>query len=120
MRERIKDKDRLEHILKSLTVLLANKDKYTLEQVENDSLLFFGFVKHLEIIGEAVYKLTKEFRENHPEVEWIPIEGMRHILVHGYYQIDPAQLWDTIQNDLDELQTQIQKLYEEEIIKTGD
>ena len=41
------DKDRLEHILKSLTVLLANKDKYTLEQVENDSLLFFGFVKIL-------------------------------------------------------------------------
>ena len=36
--------------------------------------------------------LTKEFREAHPEVNWRQIEGMRHVLVHGYYNIDPMSL----------------------------
>ena len=39
-------------------------------------------------MGEAVYKLTKEFKESHTETPWRMIEKMRHILVHDYYQIN--------------------------------
>ncbi len=78
MRERVKDKGRLEHILAAIDVLLANKDRYTLDEVKNNPIVFFGFVKHVEIIGEAVYMLTKEFRAAHPEVEWNVIEKMLH------------------------------------------
>ena len=88
MREKIKDKGRLEHILNSINILLENKDKRSFEEVINDPILFYGFVKHVEIIGEAVYMLTKEFRETHPEVEWEVIEGMRHVLplIEKYYR----------------------------------
>lgn len=55
MREKIKDKGRLEHILSSIDILLNNKSKYEFVDVENDHIVFFGFVKHVEIIGEAVY-----------------------------------------------------------------
>lgn len=41
-----------------------------------------------KIVGEAVYKLTKEFKESHTETPWRMIEKMRHILVHDYYQIN--------------------------------
>jgi len=44
--------------------------------------------------------LTKEFRIAHPEVEWEAIEGMRHILVHGYYEISPDKVWAVIEKDL--------------------
>ena len=54
-----------------------------------DPIIFYGYVKQVEIIGEAVYKLTPKFREEHPEVNWDDIEGMRHVLVHGYYKIRP-------------------------------
>jgi len=67
-------------------------------------------VKEVEIIGEAVYMLTKEYRVSHPEVEWNVIEHMRHVLVHGYYTIDPEQLWDTLQNDIPELKPKIEQL----------
>ena len=112
MREAIRDKERLEHMLKSIDVILANKDKYTFEQVCADPIVYFGFVKHVEIIGEACYKLTKEFRAEHPSVDWDAIEGMRHVLVHGYYQISKAQLWETIQNDIAELRTSINELFQ--------
>lgn len=113
MREAIKDKGRLEHILKSVNIILDNKDRFTFEQIKSDPIIFFGFVKQVEIIGEAVYMLTKEFRQSHPEVEWDVIEGMRHILVHGYYQIKPEQLWLTIENDIPALKPHIEKYISE-------
>ena len=114
MREKIKDKGRLEHILSSIDIILNNKNKYEYEDVINDPIVFYGFVKHVEIIGEAVYMLTKEFRETHTEVEWDVIEGMRHVLVHGYYKIKPNQLWNTIENDIPKLKPLI-----ESYIKNG-
>lgn len=89
MRERIKDKGRLEHILKAIDVLLSNKDRYTFDEMVNDPIIFFGFVKHVEIIGEAVYMLTKEFREQHQEVDWEVIEGMRHVLYMAITRSNP-------------------------------
>ncbi len=65
-----------------------------MEQAGKDSIIYFGFVKQVEIIGEVVYMLTREFRNAHPEVEWEAIEGMRHVLVHGYYEITPDKVWN--------------------------
>lgn len=114
MRERINDKGWLRHILSSVNIILDNKDRFNLEKIESDPIVFFGFVKQLEIIGEAVYMLSKEFRNQHKDVEWDVIEGMRHVLVHGYYQIRPTQLWNTIQQDIPVLKPQIESLLDEE------
>lgn len=110
MRERINDKDRLQHILDAIDVLQSGAQRYSLEQIEKDSILYFGFVKQVEIIGEAVYMLTKEFRESHPDIEWDAIEGMRHVLVHGYYEISPDKVWNVIEKDLPILRPKIQDL----------
>lgn len=110
MREPVRDRERLQHILDAITTIESSRNKYaSLEQV-NDPIIYYGFIKHVEIIGEAVYMLSEEFRKAHPEVEWDAIEGMRHVLVHGYYQIDPEQLWDTIDKDIPLLKPQIEKL----------
>ena len=113
MRERVRDKGRLEHILNAIDVLLKNKERYTFDQIVADPIVFYGFVKHVEIIGEAVYMLTKEFSETHTEVDWVVIEGMRHVLVHGYYKIRPKQLWNTIEQDIPELKPLIEQYYNE-------
>ena len=70
-------------------------------------------MKHIEIIGEAVFMLTKEYRNAHDEINWDDIERMRHVLVHGYYKIRPDQLWETIQTDIPELKPIIDRLVEE-------
>lgn len=113
MREKVKDKGRLEHILDAINGILSEKELYTLEQVKESKLLFYGFTKYVEIIGEAVYMLTKEFRECHTDVDWKQIERMRHVLVHGYYMVDPESLWDTIQNDIPELKPYIEQYLDE-------
>lgn len=112
MREKIKDEGRLQHIQSAINQLIEYKDKYEFCEVRDNPIVFYGFVKLVEIIGEAVYMLTKEFRESHSEVNWRQIERMRHILVHGYYAIDPETLWNTVECDIPELEPVIESLLE--------
>ena len=114
MRERIRDKERLVLILTTIDNLTEGRKRYTVEEAEKDVIIFHGFVKQVEIIGEATYKLTKEFRESHPEVEWEVIENMRHVLVHGYFAITPHKVWRVIDNDLPVLRPQIERFIQEE------
>ena len=110
MREKVRDKGRLEHILYACNALLQSKDKYEFEIIKDEPLLFYGFVKLAEIIGEASYMLTKEFRAAHTDIPWEQMIGLRHVLVHGYYTIKPKQLWNIIEKDIPVLKPQIEHL----------
>ncbi len=57
--------------------------------------------------------LTKDLKLTNPEVEWKDIEGMRHFLVHEYYQISNEIIWETIENDLESLKTKVNKIISE-------
>jgi uncharacterized protein with HEPN domain len=77
-----------------------------------DELVQTYFVHHLQILGEAAFKLPDELREEHLEVSWARILGMRHILVHDYFRVDPDIVWAVVENDLPDLKTQIQAIVE--------
>jgi uncharacterized protein with HEPN domain len=66
MREKIRDKSRLEHIIKSIDYIIDFTKGIDFEEFKKDMKLQFAVVKNIEIIGEASYKLSKEFREQHP------------------------------------------------------
>lgn len=100
-------------MLEMATTLAAENGKFTAESIRNDKILFFGLSKMAEIIGEASYKITKEFKATHPEIPWRQIEGMRHILVHGYYSISPELLCDVIGNDIPALIPDLKKCIDE-------
>lgn len=53
-------------------------------------------VRNLEIIGEAAKKLSPEFRQQIPNVEWQRIAGLRDILIHEYFGIDTEIVWDVL------------------------
>ena len=110
MREVIKDRGRLEHMLSAI----ENVEEFTRDILEKDfvnsKLLFFAVVKNIEIVGEATYMLTKEFKQTHSSIPWQVIEKMRHVLVHGYYTISPEKVWETVQEDLPVLKKQITSL----------
>ena len=114
MRERIRDKGRLEHILESIDYIVDFTKGISFEDFKTDMKLRFAIIKNIEIIGEASYMLSKEFREQHPEVPWRKIINSRHILVHGYYQIKLEIIWEIVQKDLLPLRKQIQALYDNE------
>lgn len=109
MREEIRDIERLRHILEQIDTLLPLMTSIKLETLDQDRVRYYGIVKMIEIIGEAAYKLSDGFVDAHPEVPWKVIRGMRHYLVHEYYQVSKEGLWDTLTNDIPELRPFIVK-----------
>jgi uncharacterized protein with HEPN domain len=111
MREKVRDNGRLEHILESIDYILDFTKNATFDDFKTDMKLQFAVIKNIEIIGEASYMLTNEFKEQHTEIPWNKIIGSRHILVHGYYQVKLEIIWNIIQNDLQSLKKQIKTIY---------
>ena len=109
MREPLRDKTRLEHILEAIERLEKYAGSLSREELEADVLRYYGIVKNIEIIGEAANMLTSLFKETHPEVEWRPISNMRNFLVHEYFQVDNDTVWAVIHGDIVELKKHILK-----------
>lgn len=100
MREPLKDPGRLRHMLEMAELLEREKARHSLKAIQEDRILFYGLTKIVEIIGEAAYMITREFKQANPILPWREMEGMRHVLVHGYYTVRPEVLWDVINNDI--------------------
>ena len=109
MREPLKDKTRLEHILDAIDRLEKYASSLSREELEADVLRYYGIVKNIEIIGEAANMLSAQFKDTHTEVEWHPISNMRNFLVHEYFQVDNDTVWAVIHSDIVDLKKQILK-----------
>ena len=107
MREPLKDRVRLEHILTAIDNIFQYTEGKTIQQLDDDTMLFYATVKNIEIIGEAAYHLTKAFCREHPETPWNDVMRMRNILVHDYYKIRLNEVWKVIREDLQPLRNQI-------------
>ena len=93
----------LRHILESLSLISEytsnlSKDTFLASPQGQDAV-----IRRLEVIGEAVRNLPTEFRGEHPEVPWCQIAGMRDVLIHEYFGVDLELTWQTIQDDLPDL-----------------
>ena len=107
MREPVRDKGRLEHMVDAIDNVNEYMQDVSYDVLRGDKMRYHAVVHNIQVVGEAAYKLTKEFCESHPEVPWRHIVSMRHILVHDYYNIDLQEVWNIVANDLSPLRNQL-------------
>lgn len=81
--------------------------------VVGDPHLRRSFVRSLEVIGEATKNLSKDLKDDHPEIEWRKITGMRDKLIHYYFGVDWDIVWDVVKNKLPTFKRQIEALLRE-------
>lgn len=67
----------------------------------------------IEIIGEAASNLSKDFQKKFPEVEWSLLIGMRHKIIHDYFDVDSNLVRSTVEDDIPLLKKQIKKILKE-------
>jgi uncharacterized protein with HEPN domain len=78
-----------------------------------DSKTQDAVVRNLEIIGEAVRTLPEEIRSLRPAVDWRRISGLRNILIHEYFGVDVAIVWDIVQNKVPGLEAAVRTMLAE-------
>jgi len=71
----------------------------------------------LLVIGEAVKRLSAEFREQHPAIPWSLMADMRDHLIHAYDTVDWDEVWTTVTNDIPILLTQLKPLLPQNPVK---
>ena len=103
------DTDRLLDILEAIERIQLHSVKGK-RVFENDEMLQVWMLYHIQIIGEATSKTTKEFQKTYPNVPWAKIIAMRHVLVHDYFGIDLGEVWATVEKDIPPLKVQIKKI----------
>ena len=64
----------------------------------------------LVIIGEALNKVSGEVKSADPDIPWQSIIDLRHFIVHAYWQVDLEIIADIIENRLEPLIGQLDRL----------
>ena len=113
MREPLRDKDRLAHMLAAADRVIRYTAGKAYESLVSDDMMYYAVVKNIEIIGEAANLLSPEFIASHTETPWKQVRGMRNYIVHEYFQIDDVVVWSVVKDDIPVLRQQLLKYINE-------
>lgn len=96
------DPHRIQDILEAIERIERHTDSGR-AAFDSDELVQVWVVRHLQIIGEAANRLSQAARDQQPDVPWREIIGRRHILVHGYFDVDNDLVWSVVERELSSL-----------------
>lgn len=100
----------VEHMLEMARKASSKAHAVSREEFDRDENLRLALTHLLQVIGEAAGRVSGTFKENHPQIPWSAIIGMRHRVVHEYLNVDEDIVWDTGRNDLPELISQLESV----------
>ncbi len=103
-------RDLLEDILEECRFLVSQREGLDLASFLSDEVKKRAFARSVEIIGEAVKGLPNEIVTAHPGIPWRRMASMRDRLIHGYFAVDYAILFDVAKSNIPDLMKQIDEL----------
>lgn len=105
------DAERLKKIIstwESLKLQIKNRS-ITKEMLLTDEFSQWAITTPLYNIGEQVYKLSSEFKLEHPEIIWNIVSGLRHRLVHDYDGINWSVIVEVVFGEMDQFIDSVKK-----------
>jgi len=97
----------ISHILESIELAEEYVRGKTLSDFTKSKKLQDSVIRRLEIMGEAVKNLPKDFTVKHSEIPWKEIAGMRDILIHEYFGVDLEMTWNVVEENLPDLKKKL-------------
>ena len=105
-----RDKEYVIDILEAAKLALRYVSGKTKDEFLKDTQCQDAVIRRLEIIGEAVRRISDETRATYPKLPWKAMVGMRNVMIHEYDDVDLVIVWDTVQNDLSPLVAALEEI----------
>jgi uncharacterized protein with HEPN domain len=106
-----KDQHCLESILEAIDKILEYTSGFiTPDEFNDDYRNFDATMMNFVVIGEMIEKLSEDFKDSHPAIEWQKIKGFRNIVAHDYFGIDAEEVWQIIKNKIPKLKEDIRRI----------
>jgi len=105
--------DYLGHMLEAIHRIQGYVRDMSGSAFKDDQLVQDAVIRNIEIIGEAasnIANVAPGFTQQHSAVPWTALYAMRNRVSHGYWIVDLDVVWQVIQKDLPELETEISQL----------
>lgn len=91
---------RIRHILEAIARILEYTGGMNEETFRNDQRTVDAVIRNFLVVGEAAGQVPVEVRSKYPQVPWVLMQGMRHVLVHNYDMVRLDIVWRSVQEDL--------------------
>ena len=95
-----KDEEILLDLCQALQKILVFIENMNQAEFNNDEKTQSSVLYQLVIVGEAINRLSEEFKSQYPEIPFDEIRGMRNRVVHEYNEVDCDIIWEAIQYDI--------------------
>lgn len=105
-----REQESLIDIATAIKRILRYTNNVSRADLETNDEKLSAILYQITIIGEATKRLSHTFRQQHPEIPWREMAGMRDVIVHEYDQLDFDVIWDVVHNKLPILQNLIELL----------
>lgn len=100
---RLDDSIRVRHMIEAAETAMRLCKGMDREAFIADERTYRAVFQCIEVIGEAANHVSVATRDQLPNVPWPKVIGMRHILVHVYFDIDVPLVWEVVAKDLQPL-----------------
>lgn len=101
----------LNDILGCSRKIVTITEKMSIEEFEKDLVSPLAVARLFEIIGEATKNLSKDLRDQYPDIPWKKMAGMRDILIHQYQEANDRMIFNISKKEIPELIVKIEKIY---------
>lgn len=102
----------LNDIRESCEAILAYVSDIDFDGFIKDRKTCSAVIREFEIIGEATKHLPSELTDRYPHIGWRDIKDFRNLLVHEYFGVDFEIVWNTIKEDLPQLNEVVKNINE--------
>ena len=91
---------RARDILAALRAIADYTDGMTYASFVADARTMDAVIRNLMTMGESMRWIPEPILDAHPDVPWRLMRGVRNVVVHEYFGVDPSFLWETVRGDL--------------------
>ncbi|MBP0029236.1 DUF86 domain-containing protein [Roseofilum reptotaenium CS-1145] len=105
-----RDRESLIDIINAIRRIVRYTNGVSRSQLAANDEKLSAILYQITIIGEATKRLSQEFRQEHPEIPWREMAGMRDVIIHEYDRLDFDIVWDVVANKITELLTMLESV----------